>query len=890
MTIMKKIYRFMMAAIAATAAMTACQQENLEPEGPNAEGVKFMITADIQSATKAVMSDSQTMTWQETDKATAWSISSNGEYGYNGYSERNVQVSSIVDGNAVFEFSTLPQGGKTWIAVNSNSDYDGCNASKVEFQYAAEIVQASAGVLNPAIVNLISDEITVPVAEAGEKVEIDVDMNIVGSIMRFLVYSASGTYADEKVQSVELISADNNIAGGKACMAYNFVKDGKYVHSDTEVGDECFLYWNSTSKSIKTTLTEPLSLEGLTEATQGTGIYMAVPPVKVGGYTYVVTTDLAKYTFDASSKDVTFAENTLKNVMLNLENKNVKRIELASIKGDLQYIGDLNAASNKISYKGCTAKDVGYWYAQIRDTGGNWVNKEGVDNWAYYENVKFEIIDDATGDVADWLTVQYTQGSTHWYLTVEPQPEGGAERTATITAIFSDVDGYIITEQCKTKVVKVTQGAYTNVNILGFYGGIGDQVISGSGVNKQSLGYCVITVNGVFAESWGDDKNNEQVLYSNVVIECRDGAANGPIVDWLTVEYAKDGDGKHNSTHLVATAPENTTGADRKALVCCTYNAPEGYEFEGGAKSAFRQFIVTQKPNSSLKAVEFWGGIGAEYTHDYTAQNDWGLSYWVINVDGATATDWNGDSHNEQALYGGAEFKCYDYTNGVRGAEVDWVTVEYKQENGKVIDTWWLADIQENTTGAVRKAEIVCTFPDLEGYTYKDGQNVRTTIITQNPSTPAGGDQGGSEEVVEGLSYTIFNNAADGSKSTGFGPGAGSVGDWYRFENIIVDGKKYMPGQDMKDLVADPALVSRLMSQAFEFGEITEEDVQVPGADPLTANPEEFVTLEPWSDGGAAVYVRIVLSGNDSGVRRTFKIITKDGEGNKVSSVVYFQN
>ena len=99
-----------------------------------------------------------------------------------------------------------------------------------------------------------------------------------------------------------------------------------------------------------------------------------------------------------------------------------------------------------------------------------------------------------------------------------------------------------------------------------------------------------------------------------------------------------------------------------------------------------------------------------------------------------------------------------------------------------------------------------------------------------------------------------------------------------------------MPGQDMKDLVADPALVSRLMSQAFEFGEITEEDVQVPGADPLTANPEEFVTLEPWSDGGAAVYVRIVLSGNDSGVRRTFKIITKDGEGNKVSSVVYFQN
>ena len=80
------------------------------------------------------------------------------------------------------------------------------------------------------------------------------------------------------------------------------------------------------------------------------------------------------------------------------------------------------------------------------------------------------------------------------------------------------------------------------------------------------------------------------------------------------------------------------------------------------------------------------------------------------------------------------------------------------------------------------------------------------------------------------------------------------------------------------------------MAKAFSFGEITDDDVQVPGTDPLTTNPESFVTLEPWSDGGAAIYVRIVLSANDSGARRTFKIITKNGEGAQVSSVVYFQN
>lgn len=90
--------------------------------------------------------------------------------------------------------------------------------------------------------------------------------------------------------------------------------------------------------------------------------------------------------------------------------------------------------------------------------------------------------------------------------------------------------------------------------------------------------------------------------------------------------------------------------------------------------------------------------------------------------------------------------------------------------------------------------------------------------------------------------------------------------------------------------LANSELVHELVAKAFSFGEITAEDVQVRGTDPLTTNPESFVTLEPWSDGGAAIYVRIVLTANDSGARRTFKIITKDGDGTQVSSIVYFQN
>ena len=893
---------FMAAAIFALGAITSCSKD-VEPTDPietpddpaKPTVVSYEVVATIgDDATRAALNDGESLKWVDGDNVVAWYMGADGSASY-ALREQQTIASIAEDGRGTFNFAAMPQGGKAWLAVGSNAGYDGCSAKKVEFNYNAAQSQAAAGAINPEYLRLVSNRMDVPVVEEGQSVVVfEVQFDIVGTILRFLPYSATGAYAAEQIKSVELVSVDNPIAGGGSAIARNYAdfweteQGYKWHTTDAAVfADEAVIFWDATSKSIVTTLTTPLSLDGLTSAnTPGNGIYMCVPPVSVGGYKYVVTTDKAKYTFDASETAYKFEDNTLKNVLLDIEK--ATRLDLDAVKGELQYLGDLNAAMQKISCDGTTDKDGGYWYAQTRDTGADWVTREGIEYAHFYTGVEFECIDNATGEAADWLTVSYrTDGNTHWFMNVQPNANI-EERSATVTATFPDVDGYIVTEACRTKSITVTQGGFTTSKILTIGGGVGDQVISGAGVDKLSLGWCVIAVNGTYAESWGDDKNNEQLLYSSVVIECREGAANGPIVDWLTVEYGKDANGKHNSTHLLATASENNTGAERKALVCCTYNAPEGYEFEGGATSHFKQFFVTQPANSGVKTVSFWGGIGADFQHDANAQQDWGLSYWVIKVDGADATDWGGDSHNEQLLYGSAEFKCYDYTNGVRGAEVDWVTVDYKRDGtGKVIDTWWLANIEANT-GAARACEVVCTFPEHEGYAYENGQNVKTTIIRQAGVST---DEGGNDEpVVEGFSYTIFNNAADGSKGTGFGPGAGTVGDWYRFENITINGKTYTPGAEMSNLAANTELMSQLMAKAFSFGEITDDDVQIPGVDPLTTNPESFVTLEPWSDGGAAIYVRIVLTANDSGARRTFKIITKDGEGAQVSSVVYFQN
>lgn len=721
----------MMVSVAAAAAMTSCQRENLEPEVQHQETIEVKVSLGQQ--TKG-FTDLEGITWEVGDQ-----IKYAG--GVELVSEPLAAEQISEDGyTASFTFpAVLNEMDRTGWFVSTKC-HPG-NFNEVEFtlgQGSGNIfTQEAAGKMNSRYLFLHSGTGIVSIKKNEQP---EVAMDIAGTIFRILPYTE--TYNDEAVQAV-ILSSNTKFVG---TVAYD--RGGGTYKGVNDIN------WQSFS-TLEVNLGSPMSLDGVTSAEKSAGVYMAVAATKPGedlqGYKYTVMTDKAIYTFDAMDKSLAVGENVVKNILLNLD-KATSRLDASSTRGELRYLGDLQPQYNVSNNAGTYG--LSYWYAQIKDNGSEtWTTRENKPGTAqFYNNVSFEVIDDATGTEATWCTVAYRNGDTWWDVTVQDNTSSEV-RSATITATFTDVDGYVLVDGSKNKTVRVFQEAYN----------------------------------------------------------------------------------------------ENHT-------------------------------------------VEFWGGLGAEFIHDYTAQNDWGLSYWVINVDSVTATDWANDSHNEQALYGGAEFKCYDYTNGVRGAEIDWVTVEYKQENGKVIDTWWLADIQENTTGAVRKAEIVCTFPDLEGYTYKNGQNVRTTVITQNPSTPEGGDQGGSEEVVEGLSYTIFNNAADGSKGTGFGPGAGSVGDWYRFENITIDGKKYMPGQDMKDLAADPVLVGRLMSQAFEFGEITEDDVQIPGTDPLTANPEEFVTLEPWSDGGAAIYVRLVLSANDTGVRRTFKIITKDGEGNKVSSVVYFQN
>lgn len=302
---MKKNLRIMMAALAATAAITSCQQDDLVPDTLDNEGKTLVVNASLSDETKTLFDDFNGLTWNQGDALDV--------VGAKEYVNQAISFSENNPTEASLTLADAPSDGKIWLLYNN----DNRQVDKLEFKkFYSNITQAEAGTINSDIIQLKSDAI-----ELSEETEaVSTKMNIVGTIARFLVFSKTGEYSDEKVESV-CLSTNEDIAGSAgALIGYNLTK-GKYIMNPAaETNDECTVYYYQNSKDITTTLTEPYSLDRVTEPMQGSGIYMAVPPVSIEGYKYVVTTDKATYTFDASDKSCTFAENTIKNVLLNLEN------------------------------------------------------------------------------------------------------------------------------------------------------------------------------------------------------------------------------------------------------------------------------------------------------------------------------------------------------------------------------------------------------------------------------------------------------------------------------------------------------------------------------------------------------------------------------------------
>ena len=179
--------------------------------------------------------------------------------------------------------------------------------TRVEFTLGKKenfaFTQDEAGIMNARHIFLHSGTGTVNIAQ-GQTPELA--MSVIGSIFRVIPYTSA--HQDEKILSVTFSSQDY-IAG---TVEYDR-KAGTYKGA--------LPYSTTRTKSMTINLGTPFALKGVTDRTLSKGIYFALPatvaPLK--GYKWVVKTDKAEYTFDASESPLAIKENVVKNIFLNLD-------------------------------------------------------------------------------------------------------------------------------------------------------------------------------------------------------------------------------------------------------------------------------------------------------------------------------------------------------------------------------------------------------------------------------------------------------------------------------------------------------------------------------------------------------------------------------------------
>lgn len=831
---MKKFNSILVAAMGMAALAVSCKQEGLEPVAPE-EGQTIKVEVSLGETLKGTFTDREGLRWEAGDVLWCWDWNTNEKFESEALTEKDLSEDHTTASFTFPKELTSVDREIEFVSPNNHPD------NKMEVTYSMNndpalctefnsFTQDEAGSINKR--RLFLHNGSTLITNAKDNVP-KVKMDICGTIVRVMPYTT--THNDEKVLSVQLnTKAGTNLIG---TVVYDR-KNGTY-ESATKKN---YTPYNNIEARLKT----PFSLEGVTSKESSKGIYLPIPATAKGesfeGYQVTVVTDKGVYIF-LTDKALTVSENAVKNIYLNLEKGST---------GLLHYVGNIGESTYDIVVPSTSNAnmDLGFWKAQVSSNGSAWEDRLGPENKAFYDNVVFECKDAVTGEPVDWVSVTYgADDCCHWMANIKEN--AGEERSAIITGTYSNVNGYALENGYKTVSRKLVQKAAGAVKVLDFRGGygenipIGDQNIESEATPDEGKGitWYAIRVDGQIIE--GKDAKYDE-LYGNATFTPYVGGVGSEVADWLTVSY------KPKDTWVVIKAQRNV-GAERKALVYCEYKAPEGYEFKEGIPgykdktTAYMQFFVTQKAGMVVTASfdGVYSGLVPASGETIAAAN------LKVEVNGVAVSD-----YTKLSEYGLSLSASAGTVSVSADGKVTLVVPENKPNKEK---TYTISLKQES-------------------------KEIASCEIKQEA-----GD--GSGAVGHTYSYNIFNDKPDGSKDTGFGPGKGFVDNFYRIENVTIDGKTYQPGDDMKNLVNDTELINALTSHIFSFGEITESDVQVSGTDPLTTDPESFVELVPWTDGGAAIYFGIVFKNeNTTGARRTFKVITKDAEGNVTSTIVYFQN
>ena len=358
----------------ATVAMLAVACSQPEVDEPMSTGKMRNITLSSFSTpdeTRASWADGKGISWEQEDATQLGFVSSIGDVSCStalaidendGTAKFGIAVGAAA--NKIFAYYPYRDG-----ALAYQSDQ---GTFSISYDIDAAQSQTAAGEFSMNGVPMASADI-VAVPEGYS--EVNNPMVLVGSLVRFLIYSDVEEYRAEAVKSVELRLPEGKVLNGTCVLSGGWDAPVSFA-APTDGGNVS-----------RVTLQTDYTLADIADNSAAKGVYLCIAPVETESCTYAVVTDKATYTF-ASNNPKTFADNTIHNVALNLS----KATERTENSGEVEHTLEWN---HDQSVNVGAAKGYGYY-------GPTTVSYDGV-VVSDMENVSFVAVD-LEGRPVTWLT------------------------------------------------------------------------------------------------------------------------------------------------------------------------------------------------------------------------------------------------------------------------------------------------------------------------------------------------------------------------------------------------------------------------------------------------------------------------------------------------------
>ena len=298
---MRKYYLFA-ALIAASSLLFSCAKEiedanTTDPEQKVYEYI-FQISDENQDETKTTL-DGSTVAWESGDRIGIFATGTVNKYG------------AISDLNPVkfpvYLAAALSEGDMVYCYYPQSSTNDSATSDEITLV----IPNAQTGDFDAMPQVSIPYETTSDLAKGTTKIA-DIKFLNLGSVARFLVYSSTGAYSTEIVESITF-NADKALAG-------SFSFDLESVSVDTP---STLTISGYAATSAKITAAPTV---GSNTSNAGQANLVIAPGTYYG--TVVLVTDKAKYTYTISeSNKITFNRSKVKKIGLNLESATCTRVE-----------------------------------------------------------------------------------------------------------------------------------------------------------------------------------------------------------------------------------------------------------------------------------------------------------------------------------------------------------------------------------------------------------------------------------------------------------------------------------------------------------------------------------------------------------------------------------